>query len=98
MKKKKKSKKPKEGTEDEFAAKIAALEIEGFVRDILDRAAQRARDQLEAQIGAREAALEAVADQTGCCFVFRDYGMLVMRRSEASEYRGAAIPSDTPTP
>jgi len=42
------------------------------------------------------AALEALADQTGWCFVFRDYGVLVVRREDAWQYRGAAIPSDTP--
>ncbi|HUY36189.1 MAG TPA: hypothetical protein VMV69_25850 [Pirellulales bacterium] len=40
--------------------------------------------------------LEALADQTGFCFVFRDYGVLVVRREDAWQYRGAAIPSDTP--
>ncbi|HEV3003607.1 MAG TPA: hypothetical protein VGX78_04070 [Pirellulales bacterium] len=43
-----------------------------------------------------EAALEALADQTDCCFVFRDYGVLVLSRLDAWQYRGAAIPSDTP--
>jgi len=42
------------------------------------------------------AALEAVADQTDVCFVFRDYGVLVVSREDAWQYRGAAIPNDTP--
>ncbi|HVC95462.1 MAG TPA: hypothetical protein VND64_17325, partial [Pirellulales bacterium] len=42
------------------------------------------------------AALEALADQTDVCFVFRDYGVLVVQRDDAWQYGGAAIPSDTP--
>jgi hypothetical protein len=46
-----------------------------------------------------EVALEAFADQNDWCFVFRDYGVLVVPRDAAvMQYRGAAIPKDTPTP
>jgi hypothetical protein len=41
-------------------------------------------------------ALEILADLTDCAFVFRDYGLLAVRRAEAWKYSGATIPADAP--
>ncbi len=38
-----------------------------------------------------------LADQTGCGFIARDYGLLAIQRADAWQYAGAAIPSDLPT-
>lgn len=40
--------------------------------------------------------LEMIADQTGCAFIVRDYGLLAIQRDDAWQYSGAAIPSDLP--
>ena len=40
--------------------------------------------------------LEMLADQTGCAFIVRDYGLLAVPRADAWQYPGAAIPSDLP--
>lgn len=43
------------------------------------------------------AILEMLADQTGCAFIVRDYGLLAIHRADAWQYSGAAIPSDVPS-
>jgi hypothetical protein len=43
-----------------------------------------------------KAGLEALADKTDCCFIFRDYGVLVVNRDDAWQYLGAVISSDAP--
>lgn len=40
--------------------------------------------------------LEMLADQTGCAFIVRDYGLLAVQRDDAWQYPGAAIPRDLP--
>lgn len=40
--------------------------------------------------------LEMLADQTGCAFIVRDYGLLAVQRDDARQYPGAAIPRDLP--
>lgn len=40
--------------------------------------------------------LEMLADQTGCAFIVRDYGLLVIQRDDVWQYSGAAIPRDLP--
>jgi hypothetical protein len=41
-------------------------------------------------------AFKILADLADCVFVFRDYGLLAVRREDAWKYPGAAIPTDAP--
>jgi hypothetical protein len=74
----------------------------GDVLDYLSQAAEvtfvRKQKDLSSPVTASlrqvplEVALQAIADLTDYCFVFRDYGILVINRNQAHSYLDAGIP------